>query len=190
MFLESTKTNVNVSEVLEEILTSEMVNYAERVVSINANTENRITGFLTELSNEFILMCSCRKFTILNTNVVRTNQIRILGNDTLRSFYFEMFKSVMYRLSLDFSDKDKINIMNSLVESSKIMPCSEAAKFGKTNPLILDSQDFKNLCGTVYVDGSTIDTFLSMNQWYLVVILTNICAPKLLENIKVLSTHK
>ena len=190
MILESTKTNIDVSSVLEEILTTETVNYVERVVSLNHATEDRIALFLKELTGEFTLMCSIRKFTILNTNVVRGNQARILENDTLRSFYFELFKSVMFRLDLDYSSKDKITILKALVETSKMVPCIDNNGPGKKNPLILNDQDFKNLCGTVYVDNKVIDEFLGMNEWYLVVILTNIYATKLLENIKVLSTVK
>jgi hypothetical protein len=190
MFLDSTKTNVNISEVLEEILVTEMVSYIERIININDGAEDRITVFLSDLTTEFLLMCSSRKFTVLNTNVVRGNQSRILGNDTLRSFYFEMFKSVVYRLCLDYSETDKTNILKALVESARLVPCTDTPDYGKQNPLILNGQDFKNLCGTVFVDKAIIDQYLGANQWYLMVILANICAPKLLENVKTLSSIK
>lgn len=190
MILESIKTNIDVSEVLVSVFIAEAVDYMARVVRLNDASQDRITEFFLQLENEFRLMCSIRKFTILNTNVVRENQKRILENDTLRSFYFEMFKSVLYRLDLGYSEKDSQAMLWGLVGTASRMPCSATGTMGKQNQLIVYDQDFKNLCGSVYVDGTTIKDFLGVSPWYHMAIIANICAPALLENIKALSSVK
>lgn len=188
MLLKSTNTNVEVCVVVETILTEAMLTYVERVVNLNTGTEERITSFLKDITIELTLMCSIRNFTILNTNVVKECQDRILENDTLRAFYFEMFRACVYRLELDYCMEDRVNIFDSIFNSALIAPCS--VQIGQHNYLIRQDQSFKNLCGSVYVNRDVITGFLKANPWYIMVVLTNISAPRLLENIKIFSSAK
>ena len=186
MWLESIKDNVPMTDVLKEIFLQESLNYIATILLINEKSPEKSKMFLKTLEGEFKLLCTIRKFTIVNTNVVRENQTRILENDSLRSFYFEVFKSMVYRLDLDYNEKDRQSVFKTLLGSTKQPPCSIIIFSGVINHLIRRDQDYKNLCGSVFVEETVIEQYIASNPWYFSVILANMFAAPLLENLKVI----
>lgn len=177
---------ISYMEYLRDAVLSESMDYVKRIILVNSRSQDRLPGFFKTLEEEFEKMCLIRKFTILNINVVRENQERVFGNDTLRSFYFELYKAVMYRLELDLGEDEQHTLLTGIAKSSVKAPCAyhQQTATSANSPLFLRNQDFQNLCGQVYVDVDAVGQWQSSNPWYFVVLLVNLFGHNLLENMK------
>lgn len=170
-------------EALKKMLIDSTVKYIFRVSVLNAGDSDILKQFIDILLDEFKTMCTIRKFTIVNTNVVRENQKRILNNDTLRSFYLELFKSVETTAVLNYGAQAYANALHVLGSATVSICCHyDETPVDDNNHLNQRSAGFREFCGMIYVKKSSIENFLEHNPWYYMVILANIFAVDLFEN--------
>lgn len=179
------KTVLTVND-LKTIVEEEAIDYIKRIILINSDNKDAIESFMGLIAKEFRLQCTYRKFTILNTNVVRAIQDRILEDDSLRAFYFELYKSVEFVLSMDY----KISVTELIEDEIESLGNAPVALFeDKKNDELnihLQTPGFIKLCSGVRCMHG-IKTFLEYNPWYFIFIIVNMCAPNLVENLNILA---
>lgn len=186
---ELTSANRIDEEALKKMLIESTVRYIFRVSVLNSDDTDNLKQFVDVLLEEFKTMCTIRKFTIVNTNVVRENQKRIFNNDTLRSFYLELFKSVETTAVLNYGAQAYAKALNVLGNAAVSICCHyDETPVDDNNHLNQRSAGFREFCGMIHVKRSSIENFLEHNPWYYMVILANIFAVDLFENTRSLIT--
>jgi len=180
----------SLSSKVNTIVLEEIGNYIKRIFLLNKDNANSptVNSWFFELRDEIKKISSIRKFIIVNTNVVKENQNRILSNTTLRSFYFEVYSSIVFRLKLDNEDKVLDQIFKKVLFVVTCQPCFlDDENIDNDNYLNLRTNDFKDLCSQVSVHEKAIVNFLSHNPWYYLLILMNQNAHEILDLIETLT---
>lgn len=187
MYIESENSNVDIHEVLKEITSEEVLGYIQRVILINRNNADNLKTFGSFIINELSTQCTIRKFTILNTNVVKAHQGRVLTDVTLRAFYFELTNVLIVRLNLLYGSEATKLIINNMVDSYSDHPVCVKSPIGSDYSFFLNSPEYKELCSSVEVTGSAME-FAKINLWYWGFIVVNLYAPSLFESVNSLLT--
>lgn len=176
--------NIEMASLLKSQIQEHTQTFVSRIILNNTETTDNIVSLLNILTAEFGLLCTIRKFTVLNTNVMKENVKRILGNTTLRAYYLELFHSVRHELCMNYSSKDCEFIFDAIYSSVSLPPCIlDSGPRNELNHLNPDDINFKEFCGQVFIKDKSVRNFLDFNPWYYMVILVNMHAQVLLEQL-------
>lgn len=184
MILSDEYRKENVYRILEEAFLTASVDYVHRVLLIQNENVRAVADFLKQIDDELRQMCYIRRFTIFNTNVIKNVQTRVLSDDTIRAFYFELYRAICTSIALEYSKDDKDTMFRALRSANTEVPCRFVN--GTVTALSDTSQEFSNLCGTMFIEESMVNDFFIANPWYIVAVLANMHAPTLIERLSVL----
>ena len=182
-------------EIIQDCLTQSFNGFINRAIVVLAGTNNtsEIESYLSFIEKELVSQCVNKNFIALNINVIRSNEARVIENENLRAFYFEMHKLFCLRMHFDYNVTDfHGEIFERLYRVYRETPIKmfdgNIANLSENN-LALKGDDYKNLVSRVAIVKDT-NEFLGLNPWYSVYVLVNIFSQNLLECLFAIRNNK
>jgi hypothetical protein len=176
------KENFNAVEYLRTTLTSEVLDYVNRVAHINVAEPEKFEGFFKTLLAELQKVATNRKFLVLNTNVIRETHARVLASDSVRMFYMELITSLRVRIDLELGENVFETLVKSLVTSYSHPSLREDLN---QQALVPQTSGERQLAGQITIQPAAAG-YIQTNQWYLGIILCNFFAASILDQMQLI----
>lgn len=164
---------------LKEHYLTQALKCVQKTVLKHGDNIDELTRNIKVYNDEFDALLKNRKYLLLNTNVVKNNTERILKNETIRSFYFDLYASLVIRVSLDYSEDELKELFTLCLQALKLPGIFRSSNDRSLVPM---TGEMAMYIGQHEVTREAID-FFKENPWYIGVIICSHVVSELIEDI-------